>query len=389
MEINTEQFCTDLCDTIAECCADLLCECCCGGGTPVFTVVDANPFLPGEVRAQAISPNVLGDYVEGDPANGYPAYVREDGAYWIFHTGGSKYQIGPAVNVFPAAFLHEDFGTDPRGFYNPHLSYPASGNVIVQDYVPPTPPTPGPGLEGLLTNLNANHADITSWVPSIYYFTDGDVGNNIEDGGDDMYDGGNYLNTNLATEFFYTDAVIETSDSEFGSGSTYFTAKYPGLFVMATDSMSISTFEITGNLGADGSGNADGTSFGTSVGGQSYLIFAKRVYGTSDPSVNHIVIVPGGSGVSHSFLSDTNNDLHTISGLSSNGEIYYLLVARSSGGFLDDSDILNIANEFLSNIPVSPFIPMDTEGVLYVKKKGVIGINQQALLKKIRQKKSL
>ncbi len=142
-----------------------------------------------------------------------------------------------------------------------------------------------------------------------------------------MYDGGNRLNTNLASSIAYTNGTIVASDAEFGPGSRYFTAKYTGLFVLAVTDMSIDFFRITGNLGADGSGTADGTVL-TSSGGQ-FTVFVKRVYDAFDPSVNHIIIVPGSDpGVTHSFSTNTNDDLHTVEGLASVDQLYYLLVAR-------------------------------------------------------------
>ena len=103
---------------------------------------------------------------------------------------------------------------------------------------------------------------------------------------------GNQLNTNLATLIPYTNGVVAASDLEFGAGSSYFTAKYTGLFVLAVSDMDIATFEITGNTGADGGGSADGAILTTTAASGSFTIFVKRVFSAFDPSINHIVIVP-------------------------------------------------------------------------------------------------
>lgn len=205
-----------------------------------------------------------------------------------------------------------------------------------------------------LNNLNANNAAISALVPDRFDFSEGDFGNYINDGGNDMYDGGNFLNTNLAGGIFYTTGLVTPGDFAFGPGSEYFTAKYPGLFVMGATNISINSFQISGNVGADGGGLADGGVVQTTVDGLPYTIFVKRVYNADDPSVNHIVMVPGnGAGVSHTFDAFTDNDFHSVTGLSSVNEIYYALVARANGQYLSNRDVLNIANEFLSNIGTS------------------------------------
>jgi hypothetical protein len=220
----------------------------------------------------------------------------------------------------------------------------------------PDDPNPGIGNAGagalsqLLAGLNSNNAALSALVPNRFDFSEGATGTMIGDGGNDMYDGGNVLNTNLATAIPYTNGVITASDARFGAGSSYFTAKYTGVFVMAATDLSINRFEITGNNGADGGGSVDGAVLSTNSGGLQYTIFVKRVFNAFDPSINHIVIVPGsGVGVTHSFPASTDNDLHTIDGLNSSHSLFYILVARQNGMRLDDADVISIANEFLSN----------------------------------------
>jgi len=241
--------------------------------------------------------------------------------------------------------------TDANGNYS--FSDLAPGDYVLAEVQQPdwTQTHPSAAIDQLLAGLNDNHAVIAALVPNRFNFSGGATGTNIADGGNDMYDGGNILNTNLATSIPYTNGVVTPSDALFGVGSQYFTVKHPGLFALAASDISIDTFSITGNNGADGFGAADGDVLSTTVYGQQYTIYLKRVHSAGDPSINHIVIVPGdGTGVSHAFPADTNNDLHTLSGLSSVDELYYVLVSRESGGVLTNADVLNIANEFLANI---------------------------------------
>ena len=91
---------------------------------------------------------------------------------------------------------------------------------------------------------------------NLYYFNDVADGEGISDGGDDMYDSGNYIYTNLFSEIPYThtrmtdppvsdtnvatlsdfvyDGTVQSGDTYFNSGSTYFTNLYPGLFFMSS-----------------------------------------------------------------------------------------------------------------------------------------------------------
>ena len=58
--------------------------------------------------------------------------------------------------------------------------------------------------------------------------------------------------------------------------------------MLAVENCQSSSFSIRGDLGADG----DGYVRGYSIIVDGYIIFVKQVYGTGDPSVNHIVILP-------------------------------------------------------------------------------------------------
>ena len=52
-------------------------------------------------------------------------------------------------------------------------------------------------IDQILSNFNENYESVNGVIPNIYYFMDGINGSTIGDGGNDMYDGGNLLSTNL------------------------------------------------------------------------------------------------------------------------------------------------------------------------------------------------
>ncbi len=205
----------------------------------------------------------------------------------------------------------------------------------------------GVPLENLLAALDAHHADITRLIPNRFDFTDGVLGNSIEDGGQDMFDGGNFLQTNRDSRYIdYSDGVVKDATA-FGATGRYFTRKVPGLFVLAADLDGVTTFAVTGNLGADGAGVADGTVLQSTIGGARYLGFVKRVSGTNDASVHHLVIVPYGDGITHSYATYTNDDTHSITGLTATRRIYYLLFSTNLGFRADDATMQSIMDAFL------------------------------------------
>ena len=112
--------------------------------------------------------------------------------------------------------------------------------------------------------------------PNIHLFTDGVTGTTISDGGTDMYDTGNRLNTDISgtAGIPYSDNTIIAS-TDFGTNGRYFTRKVPGLFVMAADLDNVSLFNITGNLGADGNGISDGAILTTNAFGSTYRGFCE------------------------------------------------------------------------------------------------------------------
>ena len=209
------------------------------------------------------------------------------------------------------------------------------------------PPPPPPPLEHVLEELDEHHPSLAGLVPARYDFTEGATGDHIVDGGSNLYDQGNYLNTPFGTFIDYSDGQVVDS-AEFGSEGRYFTRKVPGLFVCAADLDGVDWFRIRGNLGQDGAGFVDGTMLKAKVGGADYLGFVKRVYGASTPSVNHLVIVPDLPGISQQFSSDSNIDLHTVNGLSGCGRLYYLLYSGASGQYVDDDATLGIMTAFLT-----------------------------------------
>lgn len=207
----------------------------------------------------------------------------------------------------------------------------------------------GQALPCVLEGVNANYTNVIAQVPSAYSFAYDGGTNYISDGGNDMYDGGNYLNTDLGSSIDYSDNII-ASHPAFGPTGQYFTRHFAGLFVMAADLDNVSWFQITGNNGADGSGTADGYTFSTTVNSVTYDVFVKRVYNAWDPSINQVMIIPQNASASHNFATNTDNTQHQLTGINGTTRIYYLLYAGTNGLFIDNPTTENIVNTFLGTI---------------------------------------
>src|SRR5688500_2216835 len=101
---------------------------------------------------------------------------------------------------------------------------------------------------------------------------------------------------------------------------------------MAADFTALNTFAITGNQGADGSGQVTADAFTISSGGVTYQAYVHRVHGAGDPSINQLILVPSKAGLTRTYQSGTESENHVVSGLGASSRVYYLLFAKQSGG---------------------------------------------------------
>jgi hypothetical protein len=143
-------------------------------------------------------------------------------------------------------------------------------------------------------------------------------------------------------------SIINGNPSLNTSASSYFTNLYPGFFFMGAQNTEVDEFRIEGNLGADGNGFLNYSTF--SQGG--HQVYVKRVGGTSDPSVNHIIVVnpTDANQITQTVPNDTNDDEHVLTGLLAAGvtEIYHMVFAKSNGVTLSNNEISNIVSQFLT-----------------------------------------
>jgi hypothetical protein len=204
-------------------------------------------------------------------------------------------------------------------------------------------------LEDILSFFDIRSGSVTAAIPNRFDFLEGDSGTFIADGGADMYDSGNFIGTTLGGPLPYTNGAI-LGHPALGDSGRYFTRKVPGLFLAAMDLDTVDWVRISGNLGADGQGSADGATIDFDFGGTSHRVYLKRVFGTDDPSVNHVFILPEAFATTHSYALVTDDDFEQVSGLNPRMRVYYLLFAGSSGAHIADSAIVEIVETFLGAV---------------------------------------
>ncbi|MCA1962943.1 MAG: S8 family serine peptidase, partial [Prosthecobacter sp.] len=213
--------------------------------------------------------------------------------------------------------------------------------------------TPAGLLEDVRLRFNNAHQAILAQIQDPYLFEEGITGTYILDGGSDMYDLGNDLGTNLGSSIPYSDQQVATAP-QLGTGGSYFTCKQPGLFLFTADlGPEVNSFNITGNLGADGSGTTSTDVLERSHRGRDYVAYFKSVSDAGDPSVNHLIIVERRPGLSRTYSSNTDRDDHTVHGLSG-GRLYYLLFSRQSGLRVSTEMAGQVLDTFLDQVALPP-----------------------------------
>jgi len=211
------------------------------------------------------------------------------------------------------------------------------------------------------------------WLFNDVYY---DSPSEIEDGGEDMYDGGNILTTNNSGKVPYThtqmtEPPISDGDEatladfimdgtvqldEYGTGSSYFTNLYPGMFVMAAKDVDLTSVGIRGDSGADGNGYIHLATIQITVGGTDYTAFIKcnTNNDSDDPTTNQIIIVDSQSlELVQTVPTDTNDDDHTVEWTTPSivTEAHILVLAtynRSVSIRINDAQLTDIVSTYLN-----------------------------------------
>jgi Major tropism determinant N-terminal domain len=177
---------------------------------------------------------------------------------------GTNYNVGSGFTVSTV------------GRYGPGMSVNASGtNYVVGDVITL--------LGSNITNGTTPENDITITVEQVFsgevtdyarLGTTPDVWrtNSIDDGGEDQYDTGNFISTNLANNINYNggETVVDGA-AAFGTGSTYTFVYNTAIFGVFATGSSATLIRTSGNSGADGDSNTEaGSLFGAGVPEQTF-----------------------------------------------------------------------------------------------------------------------
>jgi uncharacterized repeat protein (TIGR02059 family) len=213
-------------------------------------------------------------------------------------------------------------------------------------------------IDAVIPNgYNANWSDIYSGY--------GSGGDAIDDGGDDMYDGGNMISTNLGGGLSYNYNSLQIDLLQFGQGSKSKVVHGSSFWMLAVENSQASYVQIDGNTGADGHGRVVTSEL---VLGD-YRVFVKHIndeykYQSNpdqyteddvdlDPSINHIFIVKNTGLHTQDFSLDTDDDYHQISGFEPGEDFVYALIAGDRGYQYSEAELQSIAqtiiNESLSS----------------------------------------
>ena len=221
------------------------------------------------------------------------------------------------------------------------------------------PPPPQNGIRG--NNVNGSLSIPNTHTPC---FVEANLTNDFRD------DSSNTWDNNGVSYRPVADGQVMDGSAYFGSGSEYFTNMYPGMFVLGAVGVDISEFSIAGGLGSNGDGtDATGMFPLVSGSGLNYVAYFKTNYmssaeggerGNNDISVNHLIVIPGEAGGVTRVIDETSEyDDHCVSGLGGRGEIYVLVFGRWDGNKVSTEEASAMANKFMEVISGRHAPPQD------------------------------
>ena len=287
------------------------------------------------------------------------AFVRENGVENSFLTGNGSLVV-TGLNATTQDRYPQVFQNLPNSFARIELQVDNYGSTLdINSWLPV--------LDGFhVLDDSGELRDLDDFLVdgAFINWQDGD-GFAINDGADDMYDGGNLISTNLFSDDLpYSQPESDGSASQFvddsahfGEGSSYKTFHGQKIWMLSVSGNEASEFIVDGNLGADGSGQQSNGSFNVGP----YRVFYKQVFGASDPSVNHLFITLDSPGLAQDVLSvddpnRTDFDYHKISGLPSGADFLYAVVAGREGYQYSEEQFEEIANQLIDQSAGSSFL---------------------------------
>lgn len=176
-----------------------------------------------------------------------------------------------------------------------------------------------PPSEQIRKCLTHDVVEMQTHLQKFWSFHSGTSGTSISDGGGDMYDGGNKLRIRAggawSSDLRYNQKCTGDWKATGKADVVYFSCKITSpvtiwFAMFKSDSGAIDGFKVDGNLGADGGGSVMGSKTDQWPNGALWGYY-KQVYGTNDPSVNHLVLVPSESWT-NSYPTNSDKDTQEV-----------------------------------------------------------------------------
>jgi len=150
--------------------------------------------------------------------------------------------------------------------------------------------------------------------------------NNIQDGGSDQYDTGNYINNELFEDIEYISGSLEADT--FGAGSQYSMFYSGSIFAMIVSGSTVNTFYLGGGLGSDGNGFNDSAKLKMSSTTDPITLSVENYFGNAN--------VDTGSLDEYSLAVNAEY-ISTVIG-SKGGNIYSIIPRAANGVDLTDAE---------------------------------------------------
>jgi hypothetical protein len=231
---------------------------------------------------------------------------------------GTNYDVGSGFTL--ASINRNNDGSISGSISNEGLNYVTSDVLTLSGSNLTAGTSPGNDMTITVQNVYGmgaiNSFVIAGTAPDVWPV------NSISDGGNDQYDTGNYIDTNLASEINYNSGnTVSDGTTEFGAGSSYSFVYDTGIFGLLATGSNVTTLGTSGS-GPDGGGTTDaGNLYGPSTASQTF-----------DNAVGHINIVGNSyAGSPVSFIHTDDGDEIDIL-IPDDGDGAGVGITRDSGG---------------------------------------------------------
>jgi hypothetical protein len=230
---------------------------------------------------------------------------------------------------------------------------PSTSTILIFDQVIFT------GLRNALaTNLNSFKN------ASFYEYNLDGTAVTINDGGGDMYDGGNttalFVNGSQVVSGISYDASVSTVTSNVRWQPLGWARPLSLIATSQSDIVTRYGFGRSGNNGADGGGTADQLIIYTNatVNGFTINAWMKRVYNAGDPSINNLYATIGHPRFDSSFSStdvttwstNTDNDQSQYETTTKNSIVFTTLLSKNSGVAVTQAEAQTVLTSVVSTI---------------------------------------